>query len=456
SMDGLVEIAPLPAVPLRGLFTYRVPGALRDRVRPGMRVRIPLGRQTRMGVVAGFTESAPGGDLRSVIDCVDPEPLMPPDLLELCRWTARYYLVSLADVIGTIVPSGLAEPAAERVLVLARRLTAEDERTLARRAPARARAYQLLASAEAGQLTARALRAAGIEQGAIAGLVRAGLAEARRVPRSPAAAPVETAPSGIALTDEQRAAADAIVAAVREGAQRSFLLHGITGSGKTEVFLTAADDTLAAGGDVLVLVPEIALTHQLVSRVRGRFGDLVAVLHSGLSPRERWAEWRRIRAREARVVVGARSAVFAPLGTPRLIVVDEEHDAAYKQEDGIRYNARDLAVVRARLAGGVAVLASAAPAAGTHPGPLHRRHPPARSRLATHSAPPAHGRSDRPARGQPSPARRGAPVERGPCGAREQPRRAATDARVPEPARLRHVSPVSRLRHAGKLPAVQR
>src|SRR5262249_4143308 len=238
----------------------------------------------------------------------------------------------------------------ERALVLMKPLGAEDECALARRAPARARAYQLLAAAEAGQLTARELRAAGVDQGAIAGLVRAGLAEARRVPRSRAAAPVETAPSGIDLTGEQRAAADAIVAAVREGAQRSFLLPGITGSGKTEVFLTAADDTLAAGGDVLVLVPEIALTHQLVSRVRGRFGDLVAVLHSGLGPRERWAEWRRIRAREARVVVGARSAVFAPLGRVRLIVVDEEHDAAYKQEDGIRYNARDLAVVPARLA----------------------------------------------------------------------------------------------------------
>ena len=373
-MDGLVEIAPLPAVPLRDLFTYRVPGALRDRVRPGMRVRIPLGRQTRMGVVAGFTESVPGGDLRSVIECVDPEPLMPPDLLELCRWTARYYLVSLADVIGTIVPTRLPEPAEERVLVLVKRLPSEDELALARRAPARARGYRLLAAAEAGRLAVRDLRAAGIEQGAIAGLVRAGLAEARRVPRARAAAPVETSPTGITLTGEQRAAADAIVAAVREGAPRSFLLHGITGSGKTEVFLTAADDTLAAGGDVLVLVPEIALTHQLVSRVRGRFGDLVAVLHSGLGPRERWAEWRRIRAREARVVVGARSAVFAPLGNVRLIVVDEEHDAAYKQEDGIRYNARDLAVVRARLAAGVAVLASATPSAETHHAAREGRH----------------------------------------------------------------------------------
>ncbi len=373
-MPGLVEIAPLPAVPLRDLFTYRVPGSLRERVRPGMRVRIPLGRQIRLGVVAGFTESLPGGDLRSVIDCVDPEPLLPADLLELCRWTARYYLVSLAEVIGTIVPTRLPEPAEERVLVLVRRLAREDEDALARRAPARARAYRLLAAAAGGQLATRDFRAAGIEQGGVSGLVRAGLAEARRAPRPRAVPPPEPVPSRVSLTSEQRAAAEAIVTAVRAGAARSFLLHGITGSGKTEVFLAAADDTLAAGGDVLVLVPEIALTHQLVARVRGRFGDLVAVLHSGLGPRERWSEWRRIRAREARVVVGARSAVFAPLGSPRLIVVDEEHDAAYKQEDGIRYNARDLAVVRARLAGGVVVLASATPSSETYQAALENRH----------------------------------------------------------------------------------
>src|SRR5215813_4272772 len=117
-MDGLVEIAPLPPVPLRDLFTYRVPGTLRDRVQPGVRVRVPLGRQTRMGVVAGFAETVPAGEVRAVIECVDPEPLLPADLLELCRWTARYYLVSLADVIATIVPSRLPDPAQERILVL--------------------------------------------------------------------------------------------------------------------------------------------------------------------------------------------------------------------------------------------------------------------------------------------------------------------------------------------------
>jgi len=373
-MDDLVQIAPLPPVPLHDLFTYRVPAALRERAQPGMRVRVPLGRQTRIGVVAGLTESAPPGELRSVIDCVDPEPLLPLDLLELCRWTARYYLVSLAEVIGTIVPSRLPDPSQERVLALARRLSDADEEALARRAPARSRAYRLLADATDGSLTLRDVRAAGVAADAVRALVRAGIAESRHAPRTRPPPPPPPDRPRLTLTAEQRAAADALSDAVRAGETASFLLHGVTGSGKTEVFLTAVEETLAAGRDVLILVPEIALTHQLVARVRDRFGDLVAVLHSGLGPRERWDEGRRIRSRAARVVVGARSAVFAPLARPGLLVVDEEHDAAYKQEDGIRYNARDLAVVRARLARAVVVLASATPSAETHHAAREGRH----------------------------------------------------------------------------------
>jgi primosomal protein N' (replication factor Y) len=372
-MDGLVEIAPLPPVPRHDCFTYRVPDELRDRVVPGMRVRVPLGRQTRIGVVAGFAGAVPAGDLRAVLDCVDREPLLPPDLLELCRWTARYYLASLAEVIGTIVPSRLPDPARERVVALARRLDATEEALLARRAPARARAYRMLAAAAAA-VPLRDARAAGVTAAALRGLVRDGIAATGELPRPRIVPPPEQPPARLALTAEQRSAADAIVAAVRTEATASFLLHGVTGSGKTEVFLAAAEETLAAGRDVLILVPEIALTHQVVARVRGRFGDRVAMLHSGLGPRERWTEWRRIRSGEARVVVGARSAVFAPLARPGLLVVDEEHDAAYKQEEGVRYNARDLAVVRARLGRAVVVLASATPSAESHHAACEGRH----------------------------------------------------------------------------------
>ncbi len=371
-MHGLVAIAPLPPVPRHDLLTYRVPEPLRDRVRPGVRVRVPLGRQTRTGVVAAFADALPPGELRSIVDVLDADPFLPADLLELCRWTARYYFVSLAEVIATIVPASVPRPSEERALRLARRLSAEEEAALTRRAPARACAYRALTAAPDTQLTSTAARAAGIGAAALRALVAAGLAERVMRARAPAALP--EAASRPALTPAQRTAADAIAQAVAGGAQACFLLHGITGSGKTEVFLAAAAATLAAGREVVLLVPEIALTHQLVERVRGRFGSEVAVLHSGLGPRERWSEWRRILSGHARVVVGARSAVFAPARRLGLVVVDEEHDAAYKQEEGLRYNARDLAVVRARLAGAVAVLASATPSAESYRAALDGRH----------------------------------------------------------------------------------
>src|SRR5581483_5298085 len=336
-------------------------------IEPGMRVRVPLGRQVRTGVVAGFAEAPPPGELRSILDVLDTDPFLPPDLLELCRWTARYYLTTLAEVIGAIVPAAVPVPARERVVALARRLDPDAEAALARRAPARAAAYRALAARPDGVLTIAGARAAGVGTAALRALIAAGLATAAT--RQAAPAPPTAVPSRDlrpTLTPAQRAAADAIGAALDAGTPASFLLHGVTGSGKTEVFLTAAARARAAGRDVVVLVPEIALTHQLVERVRARFGVEVAVLHSGLGPRERWQEWRRIRGALAHVGVGARSAVFAPPARPGRLVVDEEHDGAYKQEEGLRYNARDLAVVRARLAGGVVVLASATPSAESH------------------------------------------------------------------------------------------
>ncbi len=373
-MHGLVEIAPLPPVPRHDLFTYRVPSALQDRIQVGMRVRIPLGRQTRTGVVAGFTAEPPAtGDLRAILDLLDSTPFLPADLLELCRWTARYYLASLADVIGTIVPVRVPDAAQEISLHLLRRLDPDEAGALERRARARSAAYRLLVEAPDGTVLLRDAQAAGISADALRFLVTAGIAERIRRP-TPRRSDAPPATMGPDLTAPQREAVGRIVDAVRRGDHGSFLLHGITGSGKTEVFLAAAETTLAAGRDVLILVPEIALTHQVVARVRERFGDTVAVLHSGLGPRERWTEWRRVANGEARVVVGARSAVFAPLGRVGLVVVDEEHDTSYKQEEGIRYHARDLAVVRARLAKAVVVLASATPSVESYQAALDGRH----------------------------------------------------------------------------------
>src|SRR5947207_750598 len=310
AMHRLVAIAPLPPVPRHDLLTYRIPEPLRERVRPGVRVRVPLGRQTRTGVVAAFADTLPPGELRSIVDVLDADPFLPADLLALCRWTARYYLASLAEVIATVVPASAPPASRERIVRLVRRLDPEEEAALARRAPARARAYAALAAAPATELSAAAARAAGVDAG-LRALVASGIAETVLRDRTPLPAEMPAAEPRPELTAAQRAALDRIAEALAKDGPASFVLHGVTGSGKTEVFLCAAERALAAGRSVLLLVPEIALTHQLVDRVRARFGDAVAVLHSGLGPRERWDEWRRVRHGSATVVVGARSAVFA-------------------------------------------------------------------------------------------------------------------------------------------------
>src|SRR5689334_4271638 len=246
-MHGLVEIAPLPPVPRHDLFTYRVPTALQDRIQVGMRVRVPLGRQTRTGVVAGFAERAPAtGDLRAILDIVDTAPFLPSDLLELCRWTARYYLTSLSDVIGTIVPARVPDAAEASAVRLARRLDDHEVASLERRARARAAAYRTLAAAPDGAMLLRDARAAGVGADAVRALVTAGIAE--RVRRPLERVPETPGPSvRPALTEPQREAAARLAEAVAAGVHASFLLHGITGSGKTEVFLVAAEATLAAG-----------------------------------------------------------------------------------------------------------------------------------------------------------------------------------------------------------------
>jgi primosomal protein N' (replication factor Y) len=372
-MPGLVEVAPLPPVPLHDLLTYEVPPALRDGVQPGVRVRIPLGRQVRTGVVTSFVAEPPVRDTRPILEVLDEDPFLTPELLELARWAARYYLTPLADVLSVVVPTHLPAAPHERVARLTRRLDADELATFERRAPAQARAYHALV-ASGGELATADAPSAGVRPAAMRALVASGLVEVVARERTSAAPPEASPTTPPALSAAQRAAVAAIVGALDADGHASFLLHGITGSGKTEVFLAAAEHALARGRGALLLVPEIALTHQLLDRVRGRLGNTVAVLHSGLGPRERWAEWRRIRSGEARAVVGARSALFAPVARLGLVVVDEEHDAAYKQEDGFRYNARDLAVVRARLGKGVVVLASATPSAESYHAALDGRH----------------------------------------------------------------------------------
>ncbi len=256
-----------------------------------------------------------------------------------------------------------ARPARVRVARLAAGVDAEAEARALGRAPRQAALLRLLAAGREAETAALAARVAGASEG-LRGLVRRGLVslEEREVALASA---LETDASTVELTHEQHDAVSAIGEAVRARRPETFLLHGITGSGKTEVYLRAVAEALAAGRQALVLVPEIPLTHQILARLRGRFGDGLAVLHSGLTPNERLAQWERLRRGEVPIAVGARSALFAPMKDLGVIVIDEEHDAAYKSEEGFRYHARSLAMRRARHEACPLVLGSATPSLET-------------------------------------------------------------------------------------------
>jgi primosomal protein N' (replication factor Y) len=360
----LVEVAVAAAV--RGTFTYRVPPALEAEATLGRRVAVPFGRSRRAtGYVVSFPAAAPDGvEVRDLLEVLDPFPLFTPDLVELVRWAEDYYLAPPGELLRAALPPGLnarggrAAPRRRGVEWAAPAPgAAEALAALARRAKAQHAALEYLLAR--GRIPVDELRAAFPGgRAALAALVRRGLATLAREARAAPGATLLAGADAPALTSAQAAALEAIAAA--EGFA-TFLLHGVTGSGKTEVYLQAIARARAAGGGALVLVPEIALTPQLAGRFRARFGDDVALLHSGLTPAERHAEWLRLRHGDARICVGVRSAIFAPVRELAFVVVDEEHDGSFKQEDGPAYQARDLAVVRARMAGAACVLGSATP-----------------------------------------------------------------------------------------------
>jgi primosomal protein N' (replication factor Y) len=363
----LVEVAVAAAV--RGTFTYRLPPGLSDGVEVGHRVAVPFGRSARAtGYVVGFPERPPPGvALKDVAGVLDPFPLFTPPLLELLRWAQSHYLAPPGELLRVALPPGLntrkgADAPRRRGVELAEVSEAGRQpgalASLSRAKAQRATLEYLLAR---GRVPTEELRAA-FPKGrsalrALAAREWVSLTTEAVQPSGALLAPdVRSLPN---LTEAQRTAVEAIGQA--DAGFAPFLLHGVTGSGKTEVYLRVIAQTLAAGRGALVLVPEIALTPQLAGRFRQRFGDAVALLHSGLSEPERHAEWLRVRNGSAPICVGVRSAIFAPVQRLGVVVVDEEHDGSFKQEESPSYHARDLAVVRARIEGAACVLGSATP-----------------------------------------------------------------------------------------------
>jgi primosomal protein N' (replication factor Y) (superfamily II helicase) len=379
----LVAVAvPVPAL---GLLTYRVPDTHAMPV-PGARVVVPLGRRTLTGVVIGEAAPLDGAvELRDLVDVLDEKPFLPTDVVQLTEWVADYYIAGPGAALSAAMPPhalGNRVDGFRTVRVVS--LTAEGHDLAARAAVeprcapdggvalgARQReALLALRGAPQGVRTSE-LAERGLSSAVVTRLQGMGLVSVRRerVERDPFAtghaAVGHALPGGDdrrrALTVEQTAAVADLLRLVDERTFRVALLHGITGSGKTEVYLHLAEAVRRSGRGVLMLVPEIALTPSVAAAFRTWFGTRVAIQHSGLSDGERHDQWHRIRRGDIDVVIGTRSAIFAPLARPGLIIVDEEHDTSYKQEETPRYHGRDVAVMRAKFAGALAILGSATP-----------------------------------------------------------------------------------------------
>ena len=351
--------------PLRRLFDYRPPaGSTDDALVPGTRLWVPFGRRRAVGVVIELRSRSdvPAAKLRTAIAKIGSEPIFDRALLELLVWAADYYRHPIGEVIAAALPGPLRTGAdAEATTVRWALSVAARTGGLA---PLNTRALRLreMVSAlevrrDAGEPELVALSPRWREH--LRELERRGWVTELRVEDPIRPAPLVQAARGPELSAPQQDAVAAIGAAA--GRFQQFLLHGVTGSGKTEVYLRAIERVVEQGLQALVLVPEIALTPQLVARFTERFRAPLAVLHSSRTDQERLHAWRSARSGEAPVVIGTRSAVFAPLARPGLIVVDEEHDASYKQQDGFRYSARDLALIRAQRLAIPVVLGSATP-----------------------------------------------------------------------------------------------
>jgi primosomal protein N' (replication factor Y) len=354
-------------------FTYSVPDGL--ELAPGHLVRVGLGHRSVGGVVISL-DGAAARDLRPVNALVHPLPLLRRHQLELAAWIAARYRCGLADAVRAMLPPALVSRARVTQLVPARgerteavfTIAPEGQDALGGGVRLGARQLATLRALAAGAVTGRDLTEAGGSIEAARALARRGLAlEARRA--------IRRVPAEFALSEEDRVRDAPATAAQAEaiahvtaalGSGRGFLLHGVTASGKTEVYLRLATSALARGTGVIVLVPEIVLTPQIVARFIARFGDRVALLHSALSVGERFDEWRRVLDGVADVVIGSRSALFAPLERVGLVVVDEEQEPSYKQEGDPRYHAVDAALALGRISGAAIVLGSATPRVTTY------------------------------------------------------------------------------------------
>ncbi len=353
-------------------FDYRIPPHLLGQVQIGSRVAVPFGRRTAHGYVVGLAESSSYPKLKDISDVLGQKPLLGDRMLELTRWMGRYYCCPVELCVKCALPEVVRKAKISWKERQFARLGAIGPKQLAQLRPKSRLVIETLRNSD-GMFVAKLTKLTGADASTIKRLAAKGyvVLSDRVEERDPFGGEVFLPTEPLKLTPEQqtalelcKAAIDAASGARPPGAPppKPVLIHGVTGSGKTEVYLQAIEYALRQGKDSIVLVPEISLTPQTVERFRARFpNQQIAVLHSHLSAGERHDQWHKIRDGQSHIVIGARSAVFAPVQALGLIVIDEEHETSYKQEEAPRYNARDVAIMRAKLEGAAVVLGSATP-----------------------------------------------------------------------------------------------
>jgi len=352
--------------PLKEPLVYSIPESLEDQIAAGIRVLIPLQRRTVTGIVLGLVAENSMAQTKPIIAPLDHEPILDRQLLKLAHWISRYYLTSLGEVVAAMMPPN-SRRQSQRTVILKRADPATidelDKKVLRELEQRKGRMNVKTLARIFSRQTIEKILARLESLGAVK--IEEHLAKQRRDKIEPLAAAGRASSETLVrfdLTAGQNAALRAIDGRIRTGGFETFLLHGVTGSGKTEIYLRAMERTRELGRRSLILIPEISLTPQLMDRLEARFPGRIGMLHSALTSAERWTQWRHIAKGNLDVIVGARSAVFAPIPDLGLIVVDEEHDPSYKQEEGLRYNGRDIAVVRGKLLDCPVILGSATPA----------------------------------------------------------------------------------------------
>src|SRR5438132_717432 len=363
---------------------YLVPETLADRVGVGSRVRVPFRDKSGLATVVSVLERSEAKGIRSIEAVVGEAPILSGQMLELARWISSYYCCSIETVMRSLLPQVIRRAEVgwkkQQFVEIGSNIAAETIEALRRRAPRQAELLEELVKGQVAVPVAEILRRLSLNLSTLRALEKRGLVKVseRAVARDPHAGEQFIPGPELLLNEEQTAAFATIVRAISSPEKaKPILLHGVTGSGKTEIYLQAIRETLARNRTAMVLVPEISLTPQTVERFKSRFAesqDDVAVLHSHLSEGERHDEWHKVHSGRARIVIGARSAVFAPLKNLGLIVVDEEHETSYKQEEAPRYHARDVAVVRAKIERAVVLLGSATPSLESYHNTLTKKY----------------------------------------------------------------------------------